>query len=119
MKIWFSAPIAPRNRAGASSDRYVGTVDDERPIPSPMISRESTSSVNVGENAAARVPTMTIAAATWIVRRRPRASLVRLENSAPTMAPTDRLAVITPLSQLVSAQSFPMNGSTPEITPRS
>ena len=84
-----------------------------------MTSREITSSANVGEKLAASVPTMTTAAATMMVRRRPRASLMRLENSAPTMAPTERLAVITPLSHAVSDHAFPMNGSTPEITPRS
>lgn len=119
MKIWFSAPIAPRSRAGASSDRYVGTVEDDSPIPMPITSREMISNANVGEKVAASVPMMTTTAAAMIVRRRPSLSLSREEKLAPTIAPIEMLAVMTPLSQPDRPQSFPMNGNTPEMTPRS
>ena len=119
MKIWFSADIAPRNRAGASSDRYVGTVADEHPTPRPITPRETTMLGTPTASMQATVPMMTMAAAAMIVYRRPSRSARRPASAAPSIAPTDRLAVIAPLVKGVRCQSLLSRTRMPAMIPRS
>ena len=119
MKIWFSEAIAPRSLAGASSDRYVGTVAEEQPMPMPSTPRAMTMAVTSPETMQPIVPAMTTPAATMIVYRRPIRSESRPASAAPNIAPTERLAVMAPLVKGVRCQSLASSTRIPAITPRS
>jgi len=119
MKIWFSAPIAPRMRLGASSDMYVGTVAEERPMPRPRTVRKATSVPKFGASAQATVATMTTPPATMMVRRRPTRPVSRAARPAPTIAPTERLAVRTPFPKPSRFQALEITTRMPLMMPRS
>ncbi len=88
-------------------------------MPMPRMPRKTTSESKSGARQQATVPMTTMTPATMMLRRRPIRLLSRAARPAPIMAPTERLAVTTPFSNPVRAQTLLMITSTPAMTPRS
>jgi len=85
----------------------------------PMMPREIIKVCQFPEVMANTVPMMTTTAASMIVRRRPIRSDSRLATAAPSIAPTERLAVMTPFSSADRCQCLTITTRMPAMTPRS
>ncbi|ALE83390.1 hypothetical protein XF36_09730 [Pseudonocardia sp. HH130629-09] len=107
----------PRIRAGASSDRYIGTTTETIPTPTPITKRNPTSIATFTPRAAPSVPTTNTMPPSRISGRRPRVSASLPETPAPSIAPTSSPDTTVPCSSEDSGMSSGMNRIAPEMTP--
>ena len=107
----------PRMFFGASSLRYMGTITETMPTPTPITNRKKISMNEFTASAAPPVPSTKTTPPAKISFLRPSLSASRPEPRAPSMAPSSSPLTTMPSTSGVGMMCSGMNGSAPPITP--